>query len=94
MNKKAQGISINTIIIAAIALAVLVVLFAIFTGRIGIFSRGVNEASSCKTTCDNLGMSFTVLAEKATCTSSSESRYLPGTYSDVVPPQICCCKPK
>ena len=43
MDKKAQGISINTIIIAAIALIVLVVLVAIFTGRIGLFGRQVGE---------------------------------------------------
>ncbi|MFC1800525.1 hypothetical protein ACFLYT_00570 [Nanoarchaeota archaeon] len=34
MKKKAQGISMNVIIIAAIALIVMVVLIAIFTGRI------------------------------------------------------------
>jgi len=37
MNKKAQGISINVIIIAAIALLVLVILSVIFMGRMGTF---------------------------------------------------------
>ena len=37
--KKAQGISINMIIVAAIALIVLVVLVAIFTGRLGGFAK-------------------------------------------------------
>ncbi|MBI2653560.1 hypothetical protein HYX02_01990 [Candidatus Woesearchaeota archaeon] len=46
--KRAQGISINAIIIAALALVVLVVLFAVFTGRFGIFSRSLNE---CTGTC-------------------------------------------
>jgi hypothetical protein len=41
--KKAQGLPITTIIIAALALVVLVILFAIFTGRISIFGRGVTE---------------------------------------------------
>ena len=45
LNKKAQGISINVIIIAAIALAVLVILFAIFTGNIG---KNVKEVNECK----------------------------------------------
>lgn len=39
MFKKAQGISMNVIIIAAIALLVLVVLSIIFLGRIGDFSE-------------------------------------------------------
>lgn len=44
--KKAQGISINTIIIAALALLVLVVLSVIFLGRTGIFAK---ESASCLT---------------------------------------------
>jgi len=40
-NKKSQGLSLNTIIIAAIVLIVLVVLWAIFTGRMGKFSTGL-----------------------------------------------------
>jgi len=35
---KAQGISINVIVVAAIALLVLVVLSVMFVGKIGIFS--------------------------------------------------------
>ena len=57
MNKKAQGISINVIIVAAIALIVLVVLIAIFTGRLGSFSRGVTETTSCDQICEARGYS-------------------------------------
>jgi len=55
MNKKGQSISINTIIIAAIALAVLVVLFAIFTGRLGLFSKGIQETTNCDQACKSAG---------------------------------------
>lgn len=48
MTKKAQGISINVIIIAAIALLVLVILSVIFIGKLGIFGVKVNE-------CENKG---------------------------------------
>ena len=51
MSKKAQGLSVNAIIIAAIALIVLVVLVSIFTGRLGIFSKGLGEATSCNQIC-------------------------------------------
>jgi len=37
MDKKGQGLSLNVIIVAAIALVVLVVLISIFVGRFGIF---------------------------------------------------------
>ncbi len=43
--KKGQGISINTVIIAAIALLVLVVLSVIFLGRTNIFAR---ESADCE----------------------------------------------
>lgn len=39
LNKKGQGLSLDVIIIAAIALVVLVLLVAIFTGRIAIFQK-------------------------------------------------------
>ncbi|MBI2134985.1 hypothetical protein HYU09_03265 [Candidatus Woesearchaeota archaeon] len=56
MNRKAQGLSINTIIIAAIALIVLVVLIAIFTGRLGLFSKGLGEATTCSQICEARNM--------------------------------------
>ena len=44
--KKGQGLSLNTIIIAAIVLIVLIVLWAIFTGRMGTFTTGVKETEA------------------------------------------------
>jgi hypothetical protein len=41
---KAQGISINVIVVAAIALLVLVVLSVMFVGKIGLFA---GKSSSC-----------------------------------------------
>jgi len=48
--KKGQGLSLNTIIIAAIVLIVLIVLWSIFTGRIGGFSK---ELTVCRGTCSS-----------------------------------------
>ncbi len=42
-NKSGQGLSLNVIIIAALALIVLVVLVMVFTGRIGVFEKGVSK---------------------------------------------------
>lgn len=55
MDKKAQGISVNVIIIAAIALIVLVVLVAVFTGRFGMFTTGVKESTTCEQACNAIG---------------------------------------
>ncbi len=43
-NKKGAEITLNTIIIAAIAVIVLIVLVGIFTGKIRFFGEGVNTA--------------------------------------------------
>lgn len=43
LTKKADGLSLTTVVIAALALLVLVVLILIFTGRIGIFRSGMDD---------------------------------------------------
>lgn len=55
MRKKGQGLSLTTIIVAAIALIVLVVLVMIFTGRIGIFKAGVEKAGETELTTLKVG---------------------------------------
>jgi hypothetical protein len=89
--KKAQGISINTIIVAAIGLAVLVVLFAIFTGRIGIFSKGVQETDTCVQKCSSLNMDPGVHPSEG-ARSCFEGQYIAGSYVDG--PNGCCCMAK
>ena len=92
MSKKGQSISINTIIIAAIALAVLVVLFMIFTGRLGVFSIGVKETTDCNNACIAAGYeSGRSFGSSETCTPPGET-ILSGYY---VPEggerKRCCC---
>ena len=49
--KKGQGLSMNTIIIAALALLVLIIIALIFTGRVRLFRTGiedcVNQGGQC-----------------------------------------------
>lgn len=95
MHKKSQSISINTIIIAAIALAVLVVIFLIFTGKLKIFNEGVSGTVTCQNSCTSLGktMYSSGTPRKEDCQSSSNSNliYVPGTYDDIKP-NFCCCQ--
>jgi len=53
--KKAQSLSMNTIVIAALALLVLVIIALITTGRISIFSKEsaacTNQGGTCKLIC-------------------------------------------
>ena len=95
MNKKAQGISINVIIIAAIGLAVLVVLFAIFTGRLNIFSTGISKTASCDNACKAQGKAFGTESNDVACRSDTTGTrtYIPGSYGDVPTGGACCCVP-
>lgn len=42
MNKKAVDLTINTVVIALLAVLVLVVLFYVFTGKVGLFTKQTN----------------------------------------------------
>ena len=92
MSKKmAAELSVNVIIVAAIALAVLVVLFAIFTGRLGSFSTGVAKTANCENSCKALGMQKgTDSVDEDPCKTDKTRAYVPGTYSDVTS-GVCCC---
>ena len=50
-NRKSQGLPVNVIIIAAIALVVFVVLAAMFTGKVRIFSQGLESCESKQGDC-------------------------------------------
>lgn len=99
MDKKAQGLSINVIIIVAISLIVLVVLIAVFTGRMGGFVKGVDTSATCSNACSALGMQKAAVAKLSStdCTSATSNyRFLGGgnqKYGDLVGTQECCCAP-
>ena len=84
MKKKAQGLSMTTIVVAALALLVLVVLALVFTGRMGSFSTGIKEVADCKQACVAAG--FT--GEPETCTNESQNRLL-GIKDQSG--NACCC---
>ena len=91
MNKKAQGLSVNLIIIVAIALVILVVVIAIFTGKMGDWVSSTKDAKTCQSACEGIGMSFDTAAVGSVADCADRS--LPGDYSDLTTTvQACCCK--
>ncbi len=46
MKKKSQGMPLETIIIAILVIIVLVIVVLIFTGRMGIFRKGIEDCES------------------------------------------------
>jgi hypothetical protein len=86
MKNKKGDLSINIIIVAAIALIVLVVMVAVFTGRISLFGIGVDTVSGAKKSCD-----VDIKGQwKTACDSTESARY--GLFSDSGNhPQMTCC---
>ena len=66
-NKKGQGLSLETIIVAIIVLFVLVVLLLIFTGRLNIFAGQTGECSNnggeCLSACETPSEKRTALSQ-------------------------------
>jgi hypothetical protein len=76
MDKRAQGLPITTIIIAILGLVVLVILFAITTGRLAIFGRATAE---CQGTCVGEYTGASPAVDARQCDPSFE-RPIVGTY--------------
>ena len=71
--KKAQGISLNVIIIAAIALLVLVILSVIFMGRMGTFGTEANDCVNKGGQClDECGDDYPTPYTAWTCAEEEE----------------------
>jgi hypothetical protein len=99
MNKKAQGLSINVIIVAAIALVILVVLIAIFSGRIGLFGKGVEKTTTgnmCVESCfatdqtEAPGVKVSVVGniQAGGCQPNYHQVY--GLFQDLKEGEVCC----
>lgn len=84
MSRKGQGLSLNTIIIAAIVLTVFIVLVMVFTGRMGWFTKMLNINTE-KTCADYNGQ----WESQDTC---GVSNLVIGAPSDSGGPGEVCCK--
>ena len=83
-NKKSQGMPINVIIIAVLALIVLVVLTAIFTGRVKIFSETLQSCAAKQGKCENYDGTF------PKCPSQNQAIVTNTDCDTNKPKQICC----
>lgn len=83
--KKGQGLTMDVIIIAAISLVVLVVLIAIFTGRLGRFTSEIKDCAaqggSCMAEEDCRAQSMAILPGKTNCDETAASKCCISTES-------------
>lgn len=91
--RKGQGLSITTIVVAAIALLILVVVVAVFTGQFGGFAAGIQECSSkggicvADTTCSASSPNTVKLPGRSDCSQNIFENDGEDT------PEICCIDP-
>ena len=89
--KRAQGLSITTVVVAVIALIVIVVVVTILTGKLGFFSTGVEDLSSCENTCNNLvALKFLDISESE-CKRSFTNHKIIKKVSGISEGNVCCC---
>ena len=89
MKKNAQGLSMTTIVVAALALIVLVVIAIIFTGRMGNFASGIKETSTCARACIAAGYSNGGTSSQTSCAESVEKELI---GFEETKGETCCCK--
>ncbi len=90
--RNAQGLPVNIIIIAAIALVVLIVLVAIFTGRIGIFSRELGATSDVTKNCKEINPDYELMTEEE-CLDKEDTTTVLSKDSVADPDMVCCVPP-
>lgn len=85
MNSKAQGLPLNTIVIALLVIVVLVVVILAFTTNIGQTNQTFEEMSrSCSVTCSSFDREGVILSDAQTQTCAMS------TYN--VGDEECCCR--
>jgi hypothetical protein len=85
--KKGEALSMNVIVVAVIALIILIVLIVVFSGRMGIFNRGVN---SCE---DKGGQPYSGSTGNADCIQAGgtpSGPYFEEQSGKKVENTICC----
>lgn len=83
LKKRAQGLSMNIIVLAVIGLIILVVLIAIFTGKLNFYTSGVRELTTCENTCKNIGYTSGRAITESSCINDVKGRSIPGKFSDI-----------
>lgn len=90
--RSAQGLSITTIIVAVIGLVIVVVLIAVFTGRIGSFGTELDKSKTCTSVCTAIGLNPSGEDDRPTCRAKADGRSigLKDEFPDVAD-KYCCC---
>jgi hypothetical protein len=89
LSKKAEGLSLTTIIVAAIALVVLIVLLLIFSGRMGLFKSTLDSCPPDSDTVNKLDTNGLCASGKLPIKMINEKETPTSTK---IVPKYCCPK--
>ena len=90
MTKRNAEISIGIIIAAAIGLMVIIIIISLVSGKIGNFSKGIEDTATCKSACKFLGRNPADIGEGECSQATVKTSFLGGDYKDT-PNEGCCC---
>jgi hypothetical protein len=94
MPNRKGDLTINTIIVAAIGLLVLVVLIAVFTGRLGAFTKQVGDTQEGILACQNICRAIN-MDGGVTAGTSCNGLQQPGKFKTLLGAEgVCCCTEK
>jgi hypothetical protein len=89
--KKAEGLTMNVIIIAALAIIVLLILVLIFTGQLKVFTGTLKSCTDMGGKCETGNDCTTTAAGKQECRCPSESMVkLPNGDCGTNNNNVCC----
>ena len=94
-NKKAQGLSLNMVVIGAIALIVLVVILVIFIGGMNPLKKHMKHAPCSSLSSKNTQLKGYSCSWSPKCTGTNQEDYTAYVTPDDATThtgQICCCK--
>jgi hypothetical protein len=97
LNKKAQGLSVTTIIVAIIGLIILVAIILMITGKLGAFGEGASSVASCENSCKSIGWVISSQDTSGGCVDATSGtlfkrKIISGKYSDRLEGKVCCCE--
>ena len=88
LKKRAQGLSITTIIVAVIGLIILVVIIMMITGKLGAFGKGTEEIGNIAKKCEDQAGNTKLISPSANCNSPWHEIL----SSDSISGEGKCCK--
>ena len=89
--KKAQGLTMNTIILIIIGLIVLILVIFLLTGKLSGFGSSARQSNTCEFYCNSIGADRQVIDTVQICENVFSKSVVVRNVEEVPEDRICCC---